>query len=145
MAGAGLVNVPPRQHGSALAALGLLGLLSGVGCLPPAQPPLTVWAVDGSEALTPDSPPLPETAVFSASQRHIHLTAAINETGAFQLALRTPTQPAGPFAIEISNLYSPGGKLAARDTVTLYRVYPVRIDHFRSWYPQHTGRLIGPG
>ncbi len=121
----------------------LLGL-SATGCVDRATPPLTVWAVGDHEALTHDSPPAPENAVYSASRREIDLVAALNETVAFQLAVRTDRPPAGPFRLDVSDLTGPGGTIAARDAVTIYRTHDVRVETFPSWYPAHTGRPATP-
>ena len=123
-----------------LIGLALLGLLGSSGCFTPIKQSLQVWIVDERQQLAVNTPPISENAIFSTSQREIRLTAAINETIAFQLGLHTDTPPDGPFTIELSNLSGAGGTLKAGSVASLYHVHSVPVERFRSWYPQHTGQ-----
>ena len=107
------------------------------GCLPGFRGPVDVWAVPDSQLLTAESPPDLENGVYSAAAREIRLTAALNETVSFQLALHSRTPPDGPFVVAISDLAGPSGKLRADQSVRLYRIRPVRVERFGSWYPGH--------
>ncbi|MFH1745982.1 MAG: glycoside hydrolase domain-containing protein [Planctomycetota bacterium] len=138
MARTALVKAPHKPINPIVA--GLLILLLVTGCLPPARQPLTIWAVDEREFLAPDSRPILESDVYSATSQQVRLTAAVNETVAFQLALRSPAQSAGPYAIEISDLQGPDGRPAANIGIEFYRIHPVTVDQFHSWYPLHTGQ-----
>lgn len=132
------------MHGRAFHATLLLAVLGTTGCLQPRSPAVAIWAVSGDEELTHDTPPSPENDAYSSSRGELRLTAALNETVAFQLALRTGTPPAGPFQVELSDFEGPGGLLPAAMVVTLYRVQYTRIEQFRSWYPGHATRPATP-
>jgi len=120
-------------------------LLAGVaGCLSPAQRAVAIWVVSGDQELSADTPPSPENDVYSASAGELRLRAALNETATFQVALRTTAPPAGPFHIQISDLAGPQDTLPARSAVTVYRAQYARVEHFRSWYPDHTGKPSTP-
>ena len=79
----------PRRWFVVVAAALLLG---ATGCLPPAQQPLTVWAVRGEEPLAADTPPTLESEVYSATRGQLTLDAAINET-IRQMAPALPSNP----------------------------------------------------
>ncbi|MCH8806482.1 MAG: DUF4091 domain-containing protein [Planctomycetes bacterium] len=113
-------------------------------CRAPQAAPPTVWVVDGAREILADSGPSFENEVYSASRGVVTLTAAINETVALQIALRSDTPPAGPFNIHITDLTGSAGTLDARSTVTIYRAHYVPVERFRSWYPDHTGRPALP-
>lgn len=125
-------------------ALGCLALSSGTGCLTQMPRTLTVWIVSGDDELTHDTPPNLENDVYSAARGGLRLSAALNETAAFQVALQTAAPPAGPFDIRISDLAGPRETLAARAAVSVYRAHDARVGRFRSWYPAHTGRPATP-
>ncbi len=136
---------PLNRRSAALAVAAVLVLLSPLpGCVQTAGGPLTVWVVDESRAITPDDSPLLENEVYFAGRGQIRLVSAINETVAFQIALRTTRPPAGPFDVRLSDLTGPAGRLDARSTFTLHRAAATRIERFRSWYPQHTQRRTEP-
>jgi len=126
------------------ALLGLAALLSG-GCLDGAaggRP--TVWAVGDGAVVDARAPVQPETALFSARRQRVTLSAALNETIAFQLAIRAPSLPTGPLDVHVSDLSGPGGRLAAAEHVRLFRVESVTVEDYRSWYPDHAGRPALP-
>lgn len=106
--------------------------------------PLTVWVVSGGREITTDSEPLLENEIYSASRKTVELTAAINDTVAIQLGLRTVNPPAGPFNIQLTDLEGPRGKLPARSAVSIYRVHYTRVERFGSWYPARTGESTTP-
>ena len=135
---------PRRGHWHAL-WLGSLALATATGCLSSAASRnVTVWIVGGDEELASDSAASPENEVFSASRREVRLRAALNETIAFQIGLRTTTPPAGPFDVHVSDLAGGADTLPAGSVVAVYRVRYTRVDRFRSWYPDHTGRPATP-
>lgn len=115
------------------------------GCMPggPARQ-VSVWIVSGDDDLSADSPPNPENDIYSASRGEVRVDAALNETLAFQVVLRTTAPLAGPFEVRVSDLRGPSGRLTAADVVTRYRVQYARVESFRSWYPPHTGRPAIP-
>lgn len=128
-----------------LLTLGLAALLAGAGCTTPrAAGPAAVWIVDDAHDLAADTEPLPESEVYSASRGSVELLAAINETVAFQLCLRTADPPAGPFDVRVSDLVGATGRLASGAAVSLYRAHYTRIATFDSWYPARTGRSAVP-
>lgn len=118
-------------------------LLVSAGCHAPGGA-LTVWAADGQERLTPESLPAPESQIFSVAGGEIRLTAALNETIGFQLALRQEAPRAGQYQLEISDLIGPEGTLPAVEHVSLYRVHPARVGRGRSWYPAHAPQTAPP-
>jgi hypothetical protein len=133
------------QRGAAAWPAGLLVLLAlPCGCQAPSSGPLSVWIVQDLRRISAEDLPLPENEVYSASRGQVRLRAAINETVAFQVGLRTTAPPAGPFSIQITDLFGPGGPIEARTATGIYRVAPVRIEDYRSWYPAHTQRAALP-
>lgn len=121
-----------------------VGLLTGCMMPGPGGGAVSIWIVDEAREITPDSEPLWENEIYSASRQTLRLNAAVNETAAFQIAFRTARPPAGPFAVRISELTGPQGRVSAASCVTLYRGQSVRIERFRSWYPARTGRSTAP-
>lgn len=129
-------------------AIGLLAiaLMPAIGCAPPGASGLAVWAVSDTRELTPDSEPLPENEVYSATGRNIRLNAAINETVAFQLGVRalSSTVGSGPLDVSVSDFSGPSGGLRAAQVVSVSRAQYVLAQQFRPWYPAHTGRSATP-
>jgi hypothetical protein len=116
-------------------------LVTACGCVTPAASRgVTIWVVSGDEELMLDSPPSLENEVFSAARSQVRLKVALNETVALQIGLRAAILPAGPFDLRVTDLVGPSGKLSATSTVSAYRVYYTRVEQFRSWYPDHTGK-----
>ncbi len=132
-----------RRAAIRLAALAVC--LVPAGCMPggPARQ-VSVWIVSGDDDLSADTPPSPENDVYSASRGEVRVDAALNETLAFQVVLRTTAPPAGPFELRLSDLRGPSGTLTAADVATRYRVQYARVESFRGWYPPHTGRPAIP-
>lgn len=122
----------------------LLPLALAWGCQATGTGPLSVWIVHDGRQVLADDLPMPENEIYSASRAQVRLSAAINETVAFQIGLRTAAPPAGPFSIQITDLSGPGGLIAARTAIAIYRVAPVRVEAYRSWYPAHTQRAALP-
>lgn len=135
----------PARRIFALLCASAIALLA-TGCILPAQSgSIAVWAVSDTRELAPDSEPLPESEVFSASGRLVRLTAAINETVAFQLAVRAgPAGERGGIDVNISDFNGPRGLLPAAAVVSLARAQFVPADKFRAWYPAHTGKSTQP-
>jgi hypothetical protein len=125
------------------AVLGL-SLCALCGCMPPAARPITVWAVSEDEELWPDTAPMPENEVFSASVQQLRLTAALNETVAFQVGLRGSAGTTGALTVEFTDLDGPSESLPAGVVFRPYRVHTVSVRRFPSWYPDHTGRPATP-
>jgi hypothetical protein len=124
---------------------GLTGLSLSLGCLSPTLPPsLSVWVVSGDDELGRDTPPNPENAIYSAARHAVQLKAAINETLSLQVGLRTTAAPDGPYDLRVGDLVGPSATLASHDVTTVWRVHDTRVDTFRSWYPEHTGRPATP-
>lgn len=120
---------------------GLAALWSVCGCVAPGgSSAASIWVAGDTRELGADSTPTLENEVFSAERGTIRLTAAINETVAFQLALRTEHPPAGPYDVRIADLTGSAGTLAAATVVRRYHAHYVRVDRFESWYPLRTGR-----
>lgn len=119
--------------------------LLSAGCAWPGDPlGLRVWAAEDCRTIEPGTPPVLENEIFSASRRRLGLTAAINETVAFQLVLSAGVAQPRPFSIHISDLRSAGALLAARDAVSIYRAHWVPISRYRAWFPRHTGLSATP-
>lgn len=110
------------------------------GCIPSTQGPITFWAVEETRPLPFDTALEVENAVFSAPRREVRLSAARNETVAFQIALQTAAPPVGPLEIRIGDFTGSLGALAARDAIRLYRMQSVTVESFSPWYVQQTGR-----
>ncbi len=124
----------------------LASLFLPAGCLDQFQqrPALNAWIVADTHEVGPTSGPVPQNAIYSAAAKTVSLTAAINETLALQLILNAPQPPLGPYTINISDLSGPAGGIPARDAVSIYRAQYLPIEHYRSWYPQHTGQPTTP-
>lgn len=123
-----------------LVVLPLLG-----GCLDPLTGRnVAVWAVPGDDPLLADSPPRPENPIYSATRGTLRLTAALNETVAFQVAVRTTAPPAGPFDVRLDHLRGPSDALVPGANIAVYRAHYTRVEDFGSWYPDHTGKSAVP-
>jgi hypothetical protein len=118
--------------------------LATVGCAPPAGHEVQVWAAGPEAVLGAQAAPVLESAVFSESRGEIRLHTAINASVGFQLVMRAERVPAGPFTVELSDLAGPGGRLDSSELATIYRVQPVLVERFASWYPEHAGRPATP-
>lgn len=116
-----------------------------IGCSAPQSPTsLAVWIVDAGRELSGDTAPLLENELYSASRGAVTVRAAQNETIGLQLGLRTNRPPAGPYDVRVTDLVGEPGRIEAARDVRLYRVHDVRIERFRSWYPEHAGRAATP-
>ncbi len=145
MAGAAAVGISRRRWQWCLpAAVAMCAWLAAVGCAPLAGHEVQVWAVGSEAVLGAQAAPVLESAVFSAASGEIRLHAPINAPVGFQLGMRAERVPAGPFTVELSNLTGPGRTLAAGELATIYRVQPVLVERFSSWYPEHAGRPATP-
>ncbi len=113
------------------------------GCLSMDRPSVAFWAAGEDRTIGSRAQPDPESAVFSARERRVRLLAAANETLGFQLAIAAPAL-SGPYDVQVTDLSGAGGLLLAEPNVRLFRVAPVRIENFASWYPAHTGRAAAP-
>jgi hypothetical protein len=121
----------------------LLALITG--CLTPAAPRgLNVWITGGDEDLTADTPPASENDVYSAARGELRLATALNGTASFQIALRTAAPPAGPFEVRLGDLVGPKETLPASTASSIYRVHYSRVEQFRSWYAERTGKPAEP-
>jgi hypothetical protein len=139
-----MVRTPGRRaRRGALLLLGLV-LAGAGGCLPMSASPLRVWVAGDLDAVGANSPVVAESEVFSAAGGEIRLVAGVNETLGFQLVLRSAQPMTIPLKIEISDLAGPRGKISSGAHTTVYRVGDVRVAHFGSWYPEHTGRPATP-
>ncbi|MBN2447030.1 MAG: hypothetical protein JXO22_09905, partial [Phycisphaerae bacterium] len=141
MASAALIGALRERRG-VTAALMIAATLGGLlaGCAATSTADLTVWVAGDCNMVLPDTPPALESDVFSAAQQRVTLAAAINETVACQIVLSTEHAAAGPFDLRVSDLSGASGTLTAADSITLYRVHTVRVENFRSWYPDHAAR-----
>ncbi len=122
---------------SLLLAVGLLA-----GCRSIGSGRVSAWVAHETRDVGPDTVAADTLPEFQNGQ--VRLLAARNETVAFQLVLHTDRPPAGPFDVIIDDLQGPGGTLAARSAIRLYRVHYTRVDRYRAWYPQRTGRSTTP-
>lgn len=129
------------QSGAGLFLLTLL--LALTGCMTPVTPFAVSWIVPGDQDVSADSSPSTENDVFSASRRTARLRAAIRDTAALQLVLSS-TRADGPYQVEVDDFIGTAGTLPAADAVRIYRVNYEPVDHFASWYPDHTGRPALP-
>ena len=142
-----VVLSPAGRRMRQIGVAGWIGLLAGLpGCIfaPRGGGPVNVWIVDEAREITPHSEPLWENEVYSAGRNSLRLSAAINETIAFQIAFQTERPPAGPFDVRISDLTGSEGRLSAATCVSFYRGHAVRVERFRSWYPARTGHSAIP-
>lgn len=125
-------------RGVSIAAALLLAACAG--CVAPETRGLAVWSLADCRPLDADSTPTPESETYSAATRTTRLTAAINETVAFQLAIRAEAAAFDTYDVVISDLAGPKRVIPAREAVTLYRQNAVRVESLRAWYPLHTLR-----
>jgi len=146
MAHGGFLKTPPtfRIRTTVLTLLAS-ALLTSAGCVPAAvRGPTSIWIVNETREITPDSEPFLENEVYSATRRQARFVSAVNDTTAFQLALRTDLRTVGPFDVSLSDLTGPSGVLHADAAVSIYRAHGVRVEKFRSWYPSLRGRSATP-
>src|SRR5262245_51157819 len=104
--------------------------------------PIEIWAADEAREIALSAQPVKENEVFSAPEKSIRLHAAANDAVAFQLALRS--ESSGSLDVVVSDLQGPASVLLAKDVIRRFRVHSVRVENFRSWYPEHTARLATP-
>lgn len=122
----------------------LAACVFAAGCTLPTNARLSVWIVDDSAEVTPDSNPSLENDIYSASRGVVRLVSAINETLGLQVVLRTDGPSSAGYNIRVTDLSGPSGTLDARQTVRTYRAHYVLVSEFKSWYPRHTGRAATP-
>ncbi len=113
-------------------------LVVSAGCLAPSATDATVWVVDDAVNVERGSAPSLENAVYSASRHRVELSAAINETVAFQVVLRADENSGAPLDVRVTNFAGPGRSISAAEAVKRYRVEYVRVADFASWYSEAT-------
>ncbi|MCG3126294.1 MAG: hypothetical protein CHACPFDD_01126 [Phycisphaerae bacterium] len=119
--------------------------LAAGGCMWPRDPlALRVWAAEDCRTIDPGTPPALENEIFSAARGQLRLSAAINETVAFQLVLSAGVAQPRPLSIHISDLAGKSAVLSARDAISIFRAHWVPLSHYRSWFPRHSGLPAAP-
>lgn len=91
------------------------------------SPMRRVWIEDASDAAQPAKNDTP-----------IRLHAAVNDTVAFEYVLTTGATPVVGLTVTLEDLQSPAGTIA-RDSVRMYRHWPVTVDHYPNWYLRSVG------
>ncbi len=120
-------------------------MLAVTGCtFPTSGRTLHAWITSGDEGVGLDTPPSLENDVYSAARGEARLVAALNETVALQLVLRTTAPPVGPLDVRIGDLAGPEGTLSARAVASVYRAHRTRVERFRPWYVERTGKPAEP-
>ncbi len=102
-----------------------------------------LWVVDERAGVDGESPPSFENQRYSRGDARVRLDAAINETVAFQVCLRTARPPSVPLIVRVGALRGAAGVIAA-DQVRLFRARYLRVARFPVWYSEHTGKPAVP-
>lgn len=136
---------------AAAAAVGRRRLLAGAlvlgaaaGCASTEPGAIRAWIASEREQVFADSPPVFESAVYSAARGAVELNAAINETVAVQLVVSATHGPAGPFQVALSDFRSPEATLPVAAVARIYRARFVPVSRYRAWYADHAGRPPRP-
>lgn len=119
-----------------------MGLLAGCAQLS-FDGALQVWAVPEHVALSRETLPEPENDIFSQTARRIRLDAAINETIAFQLALRTASLPVRVTGVSLPP-FERGQVTFPPESVEIFREQWILASQFPSWYLRLTPHLSQP-
>lgn len=102
------------------------------------------WIVEDTRAVGPRSGPMPENEIYSAARGTARLSAAANETIAFQIVMSGTRRTSSPIDVRVSNLSGSGGTLDSSAVVALFRAQYVPIRRYESWFPEHTGLETTP-
>lgn len=137
------LNRPHRMRAAALASLAL-AIAAGSGCADRGPGSVTAWIADERSEVLSDSPPVLESAHYSAARGEARVFAARNETVAVQLVVRPQQTPAGPFQVYISDFSGMDATLAATQIARLYRARYVTVESFDSWFAEHADRPPEP-
>ncbi len=78
-----------------------------------------------------------DTSVFIEDENVVRLTAAVNQTVAFQFILAAATDQAVGVKLAMEDLVGP--TVISRDVVCLYRQWPITIDRYPNWYLRSQG------
>jgi hypothetical protein len=115
-------------------AMGVL-VFFAPACIRPAAPapePL-IWA-EGPGRLPVAGQALPDaTIVFDKSRNLVHLDGAVNETTSFVLVIGAQKGAIAGVEVFAEQFQGEGGAIP-RESVRLYRIWPVRIARFANWY-----------
>lgn len=116
-----------------LSILGLsLPILAGCSVLAMNTGRIQVWAVPDYVSVQPDATPELDNEVYSDTEHRVRLSAAVNETVAFQMIMRA-ARSARVTGIRLENLRSRDQTVPA-DRVALFREFRVQAEDYPTWY-----------
>jgi len=121
----------------------LFGLLVGCSEFPAGWGDLRIWAVPGTEPISPTSEPVPESPVFSATANTVHLEGAVNEVVAFQMILKSEGGPATVTDIALTSLQWQDSRISS-ENIKLHRAGWIKVTDYPTWYLRLTPNLGMP-
>lgn len=104
---------------------------------------LRLWAVSDMTALTDRTPPSEANGVWDGQVRTVSLAAAANETVSFQLVIDAGEDGARGVRVSVGP-FGKGNSKAPPPAVRLYRMAPVEMRNFPSWYLRLTDQPVEP-
>ena len=104
---------------------------------------LRLWAASDMTALTDRTPPSEANGVWDGQVRTVSLAAAANETVSFQLVIDAGEDGARGVRVSVGP-FGKGGAKAGAPAVRLYRMAPVEVRNFPSWYLRLTDQPVEP-
>jgi hypothetical protein len=103
------------------------------GCRFDSPPALNVWAVGDMVRITTDMQAPEVSPVASAQFDRVFLTAAANQTVAFQMVIEAGDEPIEAVTIDIGQLTDDQGRTADQASITPYHMLPVAMGEAPAW------------
>ncbi|MGE3180276.1 MAG: glycoside hydrolase domain-containing protein [Phycisphaerae bacterium] len=103
----------------------------------------TIWFADERDDVQGNTARIEDSSVFSRDTNEVRLSAARNETIAFQIVLAGGGADYAVSAVDFADFQSNSGNIAASN-VEVRSVEFRRVDKFPSWFPRHTGQPTKP-
>ena len=108
---------------------------------------LEAWATGEMVQLTTQTTAaqaVEQSDVFDARARIIRLTAAANETVAFQTVVDADRGPLRRVSVRLRPAHAPAGAPLPEEWIKLYRLWPVQVRTYPSWYRLMADRPADP-
>ncbi|HOW69191.1 MAG TPA: DUF4091 domain-containing protein [Phycisphaerae bacterium] len=123
-----------------LSIVGLsLPIMAGCASFTAATGPIQVWVVPESVTVHPDALPEGENEVYREADGRVRLSAAVNETVAFQIVMRT--RQAGRVTSVALDPLRMGDQTVGLDRIALFREVRVPVEDYPAWYLRLTPDL----
>ncbi len=103
---------------------------------------IDAWFVGEMTQLSSSAPRNDDWGVYDSLNNNIKLFAAGNETLSFQLVIDADELPLQDLTIRCSDLKTAFGDKIAADNFSVYKMLPVEIEKFPSWYLRLTDKPL---